>query len=336
MDFCIFERRLCMSVNEIKTIGVLTSGGDSPGMNAAIRAIVRSGIAKGLRVIGIRRGYNGIINGDMIEMNLRSVSDIIHRGGTILYTARSLEFKTESGMNKAVQVCREMGIDGIAVIGGDGSFKGAADLSQRGIPCVGLPGTIDNDISSSDYTIGFDTAVNTVMEMVDKLRDTAESHDRCSVVEVMGKNAGYIALEAGIAVGATAIVVPEIPFDIEKDIIPRLVNIQKTGKKHFIIIVAEGVGKTYEISKIINERTGIETRTTVLGHVQRGGSPTVRDRVVASRMGYYAVDLLANGIGNRVVVMKDNHVIDYDIYEALRITKIFDKQLYDISNTISI
>jgi 6-phosphofructokinase 1 len=336
MDFCIFERRLCMSVNEIKTIGVLTSGGDSPGMNAAIRAIVRSGIAKGLRVIGIRRGYNGIINGDMIEMNLRSVSDIIHRGGTILYTARSLEFKTESGMNKAVQVCREMGIDGIAVIGGDGSFKGAADLSQRGIPCVGLPGTIDNDISSSDYTIGFDTAVNTVMEMVDKLRDTAESHDRCSVVEVMGKNAGYIALEAGIAVGATAIVVPEIPFDIEKDIIPRLVNIQKAGKKHFIIIVAEGVGKTYEISKIINERTGIETRTTVLGHVQRGGSPTVRDRVVASRMGYYAVDLLANGIGNRVVVMKDNHVIDYDIYEALRITKIFDKQLYDISNTISI
>lgn len=325
-----------MSVNEIKTIGVLTSGGDSPGMNAAIRAIVRSGIAKGLRVIGIRRGYNGIINGDMIEMNLRSVSDIIHRGGTILYTARSLEFKTESGMNKAVQVCREMGIDGIAVIGGDGSFKGAADLSQRGIPCVGLPGTIDNDISSSDYTIGFDTAVNTVMEMVDKLRDTAESHDRCSVVEVMGKNAGYIALEAGIAVGATAIVVPEIPFDIEKDIIPRLVNIQKAGKKHFIIIVAEGVGKTYEISKIINERTGIETRTTVLGHVQRGGSPTVRDRVVASRMGYYAVDLLANGIGNRVVVMKDNHVIDYDIYEALRMTKIFDKQLYDISNTISI
>jgi len=336
MDFCIFERRLCMSVNEIKTIGVLTSGGDSPGMNAAIRAIVRSGIAKGLRVIGIRRGYNGIINGDMIEMNLRSVSDIIHRGGTILYTARSLEFKTESGMNKAVQVCREMGIDGIAVIGGDGSFRGAADLSQRGIPCVGLPGTIDNDISSSDYTIGFDTAVNTVMEMVDKLRDTAESHDRCSVVEVMGKNAGYIALEAGIAVGATAIVVPEIPFDIEKDIIPRLVNIQKAGKKHFIIIVAEGVGKTYEISKIINERTGIETRTTVLGHVQRGGSPTVRDRVVASRMGYYAVDLLANGIGNRVVVMKDNHVIDYDIYEALRMTKIFDKQLYDISNTISI
>ena len=325
-----------MSVKEIKTIGVVTSGGDSPGMNAAIRSIVRSGIAKGLRVIGIRRGYNGIINGDMIEMNLRSVSDIIHRGGTILYTARSLEFKTESGMNKAVQVCREMGIDGLAVIGGDGSFKGAADLSQRGIPCVGLPGTIDNDISSSDYTIGFDTAVNTVMEMVDKLRDTAESHDRCSVVEVMGKNAGYIALEAGIAVGATSIIVPEIPFDIEKDIIPRLVNIQKTGKKHFIIVVAEGVGRTEEITKTIEKKTGIETRATVLGHVQRGGSPTVRDRVVASRMGFYAVNLLANGIGNRVVVMKDNHVIDYDIYEALRMTKIFDRQLYDISNTISI
>jgi 6-phosphofructokinase 1 len=325
-----------MSLNEIRTIGILTSGGDAPGMNAAIRAIVRSGIAKGLRVIGIRRGYNGLINGDMIEMNLRSVSDIIHRGGTILYTARSLEFKTESGMDKAVQVCHEMGIDGIAVIGGDGSFRGASDLSKRGIPCVGLPGTIDNDISSSEYTIGFDTAVNTVMEMVDRLRDTAESHDRCSVVEVMGKNAGYIALEAGIAVGATSIVVPEIPFDTERDIIPRLVNIQKTGKKHFIIIVAEGVGKTEEISRTIERITGIETRATVLGHVQRGGSPTVRDRVVASQMGYYTVGLLSKGIGNRVVVMKNNQVIDYDIYEALKMKKSFDNQLFDISNTISI
>ena len=321
---------------EIKTIGVLTSGGDAPGMNAAIRAVVRAGIAKNLRVIGIRRGYNGLINGDMIEMNLRSVSDIIHRGGTILYTARSPEFKTEAGMQKAVNVCKEMGIDGIAVIGGDGSFRGAADLSERGIPCVGLPGTIDNDISSSDYTIGFDTAVNTVMDMVDRLRDTTESHDRCSVVEVMGRKAGYIAIEAGIAVGATYIVVPEISFDVEKDLIPRLLNIQKTGKKHFIIIVAEGVGKTAEIAKQIQDKTGIETRATILGHVQRGGTPTVRDRVVASRMGYYTVELLSHGVGKRVVVMKNNEVVDYDIYEAAKMVKTFDRRLFDISNTISI
>lgn len=323
-------------MSEMKTIGVLTSGGDSPGMNAAIRAVVRAGIAKGMRVIGIRRGYNGLITGDMIEMNLRSVSDIIHRGGTILYTARSPEFKTEEGMQKAVRVCKEMGIDGIAVIGGDGSFRGASDLSERGIPCVGLPGTIDNDISSSQNTIGFDTAVNTVMEMVDKLRDTTESHDRCSVVEVMGRRAGYIALHAGIAVGATCIIVPEVPVDIEKDIIPKLQKIQKTGKKHFIIIVAEGVGKVDEIAKLIEEKTGIESRATILGHVQRGGSPTVQDRLMASEMGYYAVELLSQGIGNRVIVMKDNHVIDYDIHEALKMKKPFEQRLFEIAHTISI
>jgi 6-phosphofructokinase 1 len=329
--------RLELSVlKEMKTIGVLTSGGDAPGMNAAIRAVVRTGINRGMRVIGIRRGYKGLINGDMIELNLRSVSDIIHRGGTILYTARSLEFKTDEGMNKAVRVCEEMGIDGIVVIGGDGSFRGASDLSKRGIPCVGLPGTIDNDITSSEYTIGFDTSLNTVMQMVDRLRDTAESHDRCSVVEVMGKGAGYLALHAGIAVGATSVIVPEVPYDLDKDIIPRLASIQRNGKKHFIIIVAEGVGKTEEIAREINEKTGIETRTTILGHVQRGGSPTVRDRVVASVMGYYAVELLSNGIGNRVVVMKDNKIIDYDIYEALAMKKPFENHLYDISNTISI
>lgn len=323
-------------MKEMKTIGVLTSGGDAPGMNAAIRAVVRSGISKGMRVIGIRRGYSGLINGDMIEMNLRSVSDIIHRGGTVLYTARSPEFKTEEGLQKAVHVCNEMGIDGIAVIGGDGSFRGASDLSARGIPCVGLPGTIDNDISSSENCIGFDTAVNTVMENVDKLRDTTESHDRCSVVEVMGRRAGYIALHAGIAVGATCIIVPEVPVDIEKDIIPKLQNIQKTGKKHFIIMVAEGVGKVEDIAKLIQDRTGIESRATILGHVQRGGSPTVRDRVMASEMGYYAVELLSKGIGNRVIVMKDNKVIDYDIHEALKMKKPFEDRLYMISNTISI
>lgn len=323
-------------MNETKTIGVLTSGGDAPGMNAAIRAVVRAGIYKGMRVIGIRRGYNGLISGDMIEMNLRSVSDIIHRGGTILYTARSPEFKTEEGMQKAVRVCKEMGIEGIAVIGGDGSYRGAADLSKRGIPCVGLPGTIDNDISSTEFTIGFDTAVNTVMENVDKLRDTTESHDRCSVVEVMGRRAGYIALHAGIACGATAIVVPEVPCDIEKDVIPKIQKIQKTGKKHFIVVVAEGVGKVDEIAKFIEEKTGIESRATILGHVQRGGSPTVRDRVMASEMGYYAVELLEKGIGNRVIGIEQNKVVDYDIYEGLKMEKPFPQKLYDISNAINI
>jgi 6-phosphofructokinase 1 len=229
-----------------------------------------------------------------------------------------------------------MGIDGIAVIGGDGSFRGASDLSERGIPCVGLPGTIDNDISSSEDCIGFDTAVNTVTEMVDRLRDTTESHDRCSVVEVMGRRAGYIALHAGIAVGATCIIVPEVKVDIESEIIPKLLNIQKTGKKHFIIVVAEGVGKVEEIAEFIQEKTGIESRATILGHVQRGGSPTAHDRVMASKMGYHAVDLLSQGIGNRVVVMKDNDVIDYDIYDALKMTKPFENKLYEIAHVISI
>ncbi|MFT8889132.1 MAG: 6-phosphofructokinase [Ethanoligenens sp.] len=319
-----------------KTIGVLTSGGDSPGMNAAIRAVVRTGIAKGLRVMGISRGYNGLITGDLTEMDLRSVSDIIHRGGTVLYTARSPEFKTEEGMQKAIKVCKEQNICGIAVIGGDGSFRGASDLSERGVPCVGIPGTIDNDISSSDYTIGFDTSVNTAMEMVDRLRDTTESHDRCSVVEVMGRRAGWIALDTAIAVGATAVLVPEIPYDVEKELIPRIQKIQKTGKKHYIVVVAEGVGHTSEIAQLIEEKTGIEARATVLGHVQRGGSPTVRDRVVASQMGYHAVELLASGVGNRVVVMKDSKIVDYDIYEALKMVKPFDERLYNISNTINI
>ncbi|HEX3027669.1 MAG TPA: 6-phosphofructokinase [Clostridia bacterium] len=321
---------------EMKTIGVLTSGGDAPGMNAAIRSIVRAGIANNLKVIGIRYGYNGLINGDLVEMNLRSVSDIVHRGGTILYTARSPEFKTEEGMNKAVKVCHDAKIDGIAVIGGDGSFRGATDLSQRGIPCVGLPGTIDNDIASSEYSIGFDTAINTVKDMVDRLRDTTESHDRCSVVQVMGRNAGFIALHSGIAVGATFIIVPELSYDIENVMIPRMLEIEKTGKKHFIIIVAEGVGDVDKIAKTIQDHTGIESRATVLGHVQRGGSPTVRDRVIASEMGYHAVELLSQGIGNRVVVMKDNKVIDYDIYEAFKMTKPFEDKLFHIAQTINI
>ncbi len=317
-----------------KTIGVLTSGGDAPGMNAAVRAVVRAAIKKGMRVIGIKRGYNGLINGDLIEMNMRSVSDIIHRGGTILYTARCLEFKEEAGLQKAKQTCLDAGIDGIVAIGGDGSFRGAADLSVRGIPCVGIPGTIDNDISCTDYTIGYDTAMNTAMEMVDKIRDTAQSHDRCSVVEVMGRRAGYIALNTGIACGATYILVPEIEVDVE-DMINKIKEAQKLGKQNFIILVAEGIGGSVELAKRIEEETGIESRATILGHVQRGGNPTVRDRVLASQLAYRAVELLNDGIGNRVVGIQRDEVVDFDILEALKMKKEFPMELYKIANDIS-
>lgn len=319
-----------------KKIAVLTSGGDAPGMNAALRAVVRAGISYGMEVYGVRRGYNGLLNGDMFPMNLRSVSDIIHRGGTFLYTARSPEFNTPAGVKKAADKCREMGIDGVVVIGGDGSFRGARDLTNAGIPCIGIPGTIDNDIACTEYTVGFDTAMNTAMEMVDRLRDTTESHDRCSVVEVMGRRCGDIALQTGIAVGATAILVPEVPYDFERDVIQRMKFTQKTGKKHFIIIVAEGVGGVDKLAKDIQEQTGIESRATVLGHVQRGGSPTLRDRVMASRMGYHAVELLDKGIGNRVVAYRESKVVDFDITEALDMKRVFDKDLYEIALRISI
>ena len=322
-------------MTKIDTIGVLTSGGDAPGMNAAIRSVVRMGLGLGMRVIGIRRGYNGLITDDMFEMNLRSVSDIIHRGGTVLYTARSPEFKTEEGMQKAVATCREVGIGGIVVIGGDGSYRGARDLSLRGVPCVGIPGTIDNDIACTEYTIGFDTAMNTAVEMVDRLRDTVQSHERCTVVEVMGRHAGFLALQTGVAVGATAVIVEEKPFAME-DLIAKMRRTQQSGKKHFIVVVSEGVGKVEEIARDIQERTGIESRATVLGHVQRGGNPSARDRVVASQMGYEAVKLLADGIGNRVVALKDNHIVNYDIFEALQMKKPFDVALYEIANAISI
>ena len=319
----------------MNTIGVLTSGGDAPGMNAAVRAVVRTAIAMGMKVKGIHRGYNGLIEGDIIDLDVRSVSDIIHRGGTVLYTARSPRFKTEEGMKEAIDNCKKHGIEGIVVIGGDGSYRGARDLSLRGIPCVGIPGTIDNDISSTEYTIGFDTAMNTAMEMVDKLRDTSQSHDRCSVVEVMGRRAGYLALQTGIAVGATAVLVPEIEFKIE-DVIQKIKETQKTGKKHFIIVVAEGVGGVEEIAKKIEEETGVESRATVLGHVQRGGNPTIRDRVMATEMGYAAVKLLNEGIGNRVIGWKKGEIVNYDIYEALNMKKPFDDEMYEIANTTSI
>lgn len=320
----------------MKTIGVLTSGGDAPGMNAAIRAVVRAGCENGFRVMGIRRGYNGLMYGDMYEMNLRSVSNIINRGGTILYSARSPEFKTEEGMQKAIDVCKQMDMQGVVVIGGDGSFRGARDLSLRGVPCVGIPGTIDNDIACSDYTIGYDTAMNTVMENVDRLRDTSESHDRCSVVEVMGRRAGYIALNSGIACGATTILIPEVDFDFEKDVIDRMRRTQKTGKRHFIIIVAEGIGGVNEMAKRIQEETGVESRATILGHVQRGGSPTVRDRVVGSTMGCKSVELLKQGIGNRVIALQKGELVDYDIFEALNMTKTIDLDLYKLAHEISI
>lgn len=319
----------------MKTIGVLTSGGDAPGMNAAVRAVVRTAASLGMTVKGIRRGYNGLIEGDIIDLDIRSVSDIIHRGGTVLYTARSPRFKTEEGMAEAIANCKRFGIEGIVVIGGDGSYRGARDLSLRGIPCVGIPGTIDNDISSTQYTIGFDTAMNTAMEMVDKIRDTAQSHDRCSVVEVMGRRAGYIALQTGIAVGATAILVPEVEVKID-DVIQKIRDTQKTGKKHFIVVVAEGIGGVEDIAKKIEESTGIESRATVLGHVQRGGSPTVRDRVMATRMGYAAVELLNKGIGNRVICYRDGKIVNEDIYEALNMKKPFDDDMYNIAHVTSI
>ena len=321
-------------ITMIKKIGILTSGGDAPGMNAAVRAVARAAMRKGMQVYGIRRGYNGLINGDVFEMNERSVSDIIQRGGTCLYTARCPEFRTEEGVDKAVKSCQELGLEGIVVIGGDGSFRGAADLSAKGILCVGLPGTIDNDIACTDYTIGYDTAMNTVVEMVDKLRDTTQSHDRCSVVEVMGRRAGYIALNAGIACGATAIITTEVPYDLD-EVAKKMLESQKTGKQHFIVMVSEGIGNSEQIARVLEEKTGIESRATILGHVQRGGSPTVRDRVVASQMAYYAVELLSQGKGNRVVGMRKSEIVDFDIQEALSMKKPFEEELYHIAGEIA-
>ncbi len=319
-----------------KALAVLTSGGDAPGMNAAVRAVVRAGIHRGFKVYGISRGYHGLLKGEATEMNLRSVSDIIGRGGTLLYTARSKKMMTPEGQQQAADFCKSLNIEGLVVIGGDGSFKGALALSNLGIPCVGIPGTIDNDIACSDYTIGFDTAMNTAMEMVDKIRDTAQSHDRCSVVEVMGRRCGDIALQTGIAVGATSILVPEVPYDIEQDVIAKIYEQKSTGKKHFIIVVAEGVGGVEDLAKYIEKRTGIESRATILGHVQRGGSPTLRDRLMATAMGVEAVDLLEKGIGKRVIAYKDSKIVNYDIVEALSMEREFDTHLYEVAMEASI
>ncbi len=320
----------------LKTIGVLTSGGDAPGMNAAIRAVVRAGCELGMTVYGINRGYNGLMENDMYEMHLRTVSDIINRGGTILYSARSERFKTEEGMQAAIRVCRERGIEGLVVIGGDGSFRGARDLSLRGVPCVAIPGTIDNDIACCDRTIGYDTAMNTVVDMVDRIRDTTESHDRCAVVEVMGRGAGYLVLNSGIACGATSILIPEVPYDFERDVIERMKRTQRSNKVHFVIMVSEAIGGVAEMAKRIQKETGVESRATVLGHVQRGGSPTAADRILGSQMGYHAVQLLKEGIGNRVVATQKGDILDFDIFEALNMKKEIDLSLYTMSNEISI
>lgn len=320
----------------IRTIGVLTSGGDAPGMNAAIRAVVRVASYHGIKVMGVRRGYVGLINGEMEEMTARSVSETLQRGGTILQTARCLEFKEQSGVYKGVNIARVFGLDGLVVIGGDGSFKGARALCEAGLPTIAMPGTIDNDISCSEYTVGYDTCLNTVKDAVDKIRDTAQSHERCSIIEVMGRAAGYIALEAGIACGAEVILVPEKKWDFDQDVLRPILESKQRGKKHSIIIVAEGIGGVIEMAKEIEEKTGIESRATILGHVQRGGSPTVRDRVIASQMGGRAVELLIEGKQNRIVCMQNSKIVDVDIEEGLNMTKTLPEDLVDLAKKLTV
>ena len=321
---------------EIQTIGVLTSGGDAPGMNAAIRAVVRQAISKGKKVKGIRRGYTGLIAEDIVDMEAKDVSDIIQRGGTILQTARCPEFRTEEGQKLGAEMCRKHGIEGIIVIGGDGSFRGAQKLAAQGINTIGIPGTIDLDISCTDYTIGFDTAVNTAMEAIDKIRDTASSHERCSIIEVMGRDAGYIALWCGLANGAEQVLIPEkYDFD-EQKIVNNIIANRKRGKRHYIIINAEGIGHSTSLARRIEAATGMETRATILGHMQRGGSPTCKDRVYASTMGAYAVDLLCEGKSNRVVAYKDGKFVDFDVDEGLAMEKHISDYQFNVGKNLSI
>ncbi len=323
-------------MEKIKKIAILTSGGDAPGMNAALRAVVRSGLYHGLQVFGIQRGYEGLLDGSISEMNNHSVSNIISRGGTVLLTARSKEFSTPEGVARGKSMAEIFRLDALVVIGGDGSFRGARDLHRLGLPVVGIPATIDNDIACSDYTIGYDTAMNTVKEAIDRIKDTAYSHERCSVVEVMGRNAGYIAVNCGIAGGAEACIIPEKSFDVSEDIIKPILSCRNAGKHHYIVINAEGVGGTMEIAEEIRQKTGISTTTTILGHQQRGGSPTVRDRVAASLMGAKATELLAKGIFGRIIAMRGDVVIDLDIEEALNMTKEIDSDLIQTGKILSL
>lgn len=323
-------------MSKVQTIGVLTSGGDAPGMNAAIRGVVRTACKLGIKVKGIKRGYAGLLNEEIVDMDGMSVSDIIHRGGTILYTARCMEFMTEAGQQKAAEICRKHGIEGLVVIGGDGSFRGAQKLANLGINAVGVPGTIDLDISCTEYTIGFDTAVNTALEAIDKVRDTSTSHERVSIVEVMGRNAGYIALWCGIASGAEDVLLPEKYDYDEQTIINHIIETRKKGKKHHIIINAEGIGHSSSMARRIEAATGVETRATILGHMQRGGSPTCRDRVYASMMGCMAVDLLAEGKSNRVVAYKDGKYCDFDIAEALAMQKQLPDYMVRVAKALTV
>ena len=323
-------------VDTVKRIGVLTSGGDAPGMNAAVRAVVRTAISCGIECVGIRRGWQGLITSDFVRLTSTSVGHILSRGGTILYTARSDDFMTEQGREKAVATCKMLGLNAIVAIGGDGTFRGALELSRLGIPVVGIPATIDNDVGCTNYTIGFDSACNTAIECIDKLRDTMQSHERCSVVEVMGRNAGFLALYVGIAVGATAVLVPEYQTDFQRDVVHRIQESRLAGNTHFMIVVAEGAGSAVEIGKNIHEAIGIEPRVTVLGHLQRGGSPTGRDRETATRMGYYAVKALAEGRGNCIIATQEGGIVEIPIEDALTRTKKLQMDRYRIMETMQV
>ena len=320
---------------QVKTIGVLTSGGDAPGMNAAIRAVVRTAISKGMKVKGIMRGYAGLLQEEIVDMSSTDVSNIIFRGGTILYTARCMEFVTAEGQQQGAEICHKHGIDGIVVIGGDGSFRGAGKLAALGVNTIGVPGTIDLDIACTDYTIGFDTAVNTAMEAIDKVRDTSTSHERCSIIEVMGRNAGYIALWCGITNGAEDILLPERYDGNEQALIDRIIENRKRGKKHNIIINAEGIGHSGSMARRIEAATGIETRATILGHMQRGGTPTCKDRVYASIMGARAAELLCEGKSNRLVAYKHGEFVDFDIQEALQMKKDISEEQFEIAKMLA-
>ena len=327
--------------NQIHRIGVLTSGGDAPGMNAAVRAVVRTAADYDMECVGIRRGWTGLITSDFVQLDASSVSHVIDKGGTILYTARSEEFMTEAGRDKALATCKLLGLEGIVAIGGDGTFRGALALSRQAaasgydLKVVGVPATIDNDIGCSHYTIGFDTACNTAIECIDKLRDTMQSHERCSVVEVMGRHAGYLALYVGIAVGATAVLIPERQVDFEHDVVERIRRARLAGTTHYMVVVAEGAGSAIDIGKRIHQEVGIDPRVTVLGHIQRGGSPTARDREMASRMGYWAVNTLLSGKGNRIVGTQDGHIVDMDMEEALVKTKSFQMDRYQVLEALT-
>ena len=320
---------------KLKRIGILTSGGDAPGMNAAIRAAARTCVVHGITPIGIHRGYNGLIHSDVVELDARAVNGLTARGGTILYTARCEEFKTPEGVQTAANACRYLGLDGIVAIGGDGTFRGAQDLSKFGISVVGIPGTIDNDIVCTDYTIGFDTAANTAVECMDKLRDTMQSHERCSVVEVMGHRAGYLALYVGVAIGATAVLVPERPYDFEKHVAEKIRRARISGKTNFMIVVAEGAASGMAVGEQIKKELGLDPRVTILGHIQRGGSPTAKDRVTATRMGYEAVQLLAEGKTNRIVCAKGDRISNVDIDEGLAMTKTLNHEEFEVMTVMT-